>query len=331
MVDACGLPFATMFMDKCVLDEGHPRYIGMYDGKLMNEQVRAFVEGCDCVLGIGAMLTDFNSGAFTAQLDQSKSINIMHHSVRVGRAMYNNVEMKDVLVALAKELQRKEVRAAKAPGLAEPDGKPNERITVQYLYPRWQQMLSPGDILVTETGTSSLGLSFAKMPKGSTFLNQALWGAIGWATPAAFGAALAAPDRRTILVTGEGSHQLTAQEVSQFHRFGLRPIIFVLNNDGYLIERLLCKNPKFNQGKELDGASNVENPRDGVRSGVNGTPSFFVNGRHHQGASISPTLSRRSSRISPPPRARSGSTRSRAQRRQNRTPEAERTPLQPSQ
>jgi indolepyruvate decarboxylase len=45
------------------------------------------------------------------------------------------------------------------------------------------------------------------------------------------------------LITGEGSHQLTAQEVSQFHRFGLKPIIFVLNNNGYLIERMLCKNP----------------------------------------------------------------------------------------
>jgi indolepyruvate decarboxylase len=91
VVDASGLPFATMLMDKCVLDEEHPSYIGMYDGKLMEEQIRAFVEGCDCVLGIGAMLTDFSSGAFTAQIDRSKSINIMHHSVRVGSAVYNNI------------------------------------------------------------------------------------------------------------------------------------------------------------------------------------------------------------------------------------------------
>jgi len=106
LVDASGLPFATMFMDKCVLDETHPNYIGMYHGKLMNEQVRTFVEGCDCVLGIGAMLTDLNSGAFTAQIDRSKSINIMHNSVRVGSAVYNNVKMKDVLVALAKKLEQ---------------------------------------------------------------------------------------------------------------------------------------------------------------------------------------------------------------------------------
>lgn len=244
VVDASGLPFATMLMDKCVLDETHPNYIGMYDGRLMNEEVRAFVEGCDCVLGIGAMLTDFNTGAFTARIDRSKSINIMHDRVRVGTAVYNNVGMKDVLVALAARFSRKDVRAPKVRGLGEPVGKSGDKITVEYLYPRWQKMLKEDDILVCETGTVSMGLAFATMPKGSTFQNQTLWGAIGWATPAAFGAALSSPRRRTILVTGEGSHQLTAQEVSQFHRFGLKPIIFVLNNGGYLIERLLGKEPE---------------------------------------------------------------------------------------
>jgi indolepyruvate decarboxylase len=90
-----------------------------------------------------------------------------------------------------------------------------------------------------------MGLGFALMPKGATFHNQTLWGSIGWATPAAVGAAVAAPDRRVVLVTGEGSHQLTAQEVGLFGRLGLKPVIFVLNNNGYLIERLLCKDPEI--------------------------------------------------------------------------------------
>ena len=97
--------------------------------------------------------------------------------------------------------------------------------------------------MIAETGTASMGLGFAHMPQGATFHNQTLWGSIGWATPAAFGAAVAAPDRRVVLMTGEGSHQLTAQEIGQFGRLGLKPIIFVLNNSGYLIERLLCKDP----------------------------------------------------------------------------------------
>jgi indolepyruvate decarboxylase len=90
-----------------------------------------------------------------------------------------------------------------------------------------------------------MGLAFGLMPKGATFHNQTLWGAIGWATPAAFGAAVAAPDRRIVLITGEGSHQLTVQEIAQLGRRGLKPIIFVLNNSGYLIERLLCKDPEI--------------------------------------------------------------------------------------
>jgi indolepyruvate decarboxylase len=51
------------------------------------------------------------------------------------------------------------------------------------------------------------------------------------------------PDRRVVLVTGDGSHQLTAQEIGQFARLGLKPVVFVLNNEDYLIERLLCKDP----------------------------------------------------------------------------------------
>ena len=88
-----------------------------------------------------------------------------------------------------------------------------------------------------------MGLVNSRLPEGAVFHNQTLWGSIGWATPASFGAAIAAPGKRVILITGEGSHQMTVQEISQFERYGLKPIIFCVNNDGYLIERLLCINP----------------------------------------------------------------------------------------
>jgi indolepyruvate decarboxylase len=243
-VDACGLPFATMFMDKSVLEEQQPAYIGMYDGKLMDESVRTFVESCDLVMIIGAMMTDFNTGAFTAHLDPEKTINIRHHRTQVGSKVYPNVEMKDVLSELTSRVKK---RIGKAPikpvSRGAEVGNGSDPITVEALYPRWANFLKPDDILVVETGTSSMGLGFALLPKGATFHNQTLWGSIGWATPAAFGAAVAAPDHRLVLVTGEGSHQLTVQEISQFGRRGLKPIVFVLNNSGYLIERLLCKNP----------------------------------------------------------------------------------------
>lgn len=246
LVDASGLPFATMFADKSVLEEQQPAYVGMYDGKLMDESVREFVESCDVVLAIGTMMTDFNTGAFTARLDMEKTVDIGHHHTKVGSKLYQNVEMRDILGELTRRVTKRSGEPPVHPGsLGRVVGSRRDPITAEALYARWANFFKPNDIIIAESGTSSMGLAFALMPKGAVFHNQTLWGSIGWATPASFGAALAAPERRVVLVTGEGSHQLTAQEISQFGRRGLSPIVFVLNNSGYLIERLLCKDPNI--------------------------------------------------------------------------------------
>jgi indolepyruvate decarboxylase len=245
-VDASGLPFATMLMDKSTLEEQQPAYIGMYEGKLMDEAVREYVESSDAVVMIGSILTDFSTGAFTAHLDPEKTIDIRHHLTQVGTKVYPNVEMKDVLAELARRVTRRNQKPPLEPGSLGPvKGAGSDPITADALYARWANFIRPNDIVFTETGTSGFGMAFALLPKGAKFYNQTLWGAIGYATPAAFGAAVAAPDRRVVLITGEGSHQLTAQEISQFGRRGLKPIVFVLNNSGYLIERLLCKDPNI--------------------------------------------------------------------------------------
>jgi indolepyruvate decarboxylase len=241
-VDASGLPFATMFADKSVLGENHPGYIGMYAGRLMGEPVRAFVESCDVVVMIGAMLTDGNTAGHTVRLDLDKTIDIGHHRTTVGSTVYRDVEMAEILGQLSGRITKRAQRPAIALETLGPIvGGGEDPITADALYPRWADFFRPDDVIITDTGTSSLGLAFARLPKGAEFHNQTLWASIGWATPAAFGAAVGAPHRRVILITGEGSHQMTVQEIGQFGRHGLHPIIFVLNNSGYLSERMLCK------------------------------------------------------------------------------------------
>jgi indolepyruvate decarboxylase len=242
LVETWGLPFATMFADKSVLGEDHPNYIGMYVGRLMGEPVRAFVESCDAVMLIGAVLTDGNTAGHTVRLDPGKTINIGHHRTTVGTTVYRNVEMADILAQLSERGAKRAQRPAIAPETLGPIvGGGEDPITADGLYPRLANFFRPHDVILTDTGTSSLGLAFAQLPQGAEFHNQTLWASIGWATPAAFGASVGNPDRRLILITGEGSHQMTAQEISQFDRHGLRPIVLVLNNSGYLSERMLCK------------------------------------------------------------------------------------------
>jgi len=82
------------------------------------------------------------------------------------------------------------------------------------------------------------------LPDGAGYEGQSLSASIGWGTPAALGVAVAAPDRRVVMIGGEGAHQLTAQEIGQFYKFGLKPVFIVINNDGYLVERYTCRDPE---------------------------------------------------------------------------------------
>ena len=77
------------------------------------------------------------------------------------------------------------------------------------------------------------------MYKDNTFIGQPLWGSIGYTLPATLGTQIANPYRRNILLIGDGSLQLTVQSLSTMIRQNLNPVIFVINNDGYTVERMI--------------------------------------------------------------------------------------------
>jgi indolepyruvate decarboxylase len=155
------------------------------------------------------------------------------------------VRLADVLAEFAKLKPSSSRYRGTPPGLAPVNGKPSDKITMDALYPRYAAFLRAGDTVVLETGSTSLGVTPMVLADGVRLEAQVLWGSIGWATPAAFGVSLADPARRTVLITGEGSHQLTANDIGAMGRFGAKVIVFVLNNSGYLIERALEENPNW--------------------------------------------------------------------------------------
>ncbi len=97
-------------------------------------------------------------------------------------------------------------------------------------------VIRAGDVLIADGGTSyaSAGLD---LPPDCTFVSQLIWGSIGYSVGSLLGTLAAAPDRRHLLFVGDGSFQLTAQEVSTILRHDYKPVIFLINNGGYLIER----------------------------------------------------------------------------------------------
>ena len=119
----------------------------------------------------------------------------------------------------------------------------NNHLKVDEIFPLIQDFLDENDTIIVETGIISFPGSNIRLKKSSNYISQTMWGSIGWATPASFGAAMADRSKRPILFTGEGSHQLTVQELANMFKFGIKPVIFVLNNSGYTIERVLSNNP----------------------------------------------------------------------------------------
>ena len=245
-IEALGCPFATTLMEKCVIDESHPQFAGMYAGAASEPKTQQLVEGADLVLDLGGVnLNDITTAAYSAKLDSSRFITVGLNDVRIGDDVIAGVRLADVLAQLAKLKPPSAPYRAASRGLAPVSGKPSDRITMDALYPRYAAFLRAGDTIVLETGSTSSGITPMILPNGVRVEAQVLWGSIGWATPAAFGIALADPDRRTVLITGEGSHQLTANDIGAMGRYGANVIVVVLNNSGYLIERALEENPNW--------------------------------------------------------------------------------------
>jgi len=245
-IEALGCPFATTSMEKCIIDESHPQFAGMYAGALSADKTRPLVEDAELVLDLGGIsLNDETTMGFSGRLDAARFVSIGLHDVRIGEHVFGNVRLADMLAALAK-LQSPALPYRRTP--EQPPrvtGNASGKITMDVLYARYAAFIRPGDSVVLESGSSSFGISPMMLADDVQVHLQMLWGSIGWATGAAFGIALADPNRRTILITGEGSHQLTANEIGNMGRFGANPIIFVLNNDGYLVERALEVNPDW--------------------------------------------------------------------------------------
>ncbi len=245
-IETLGCPFATTAMEKSVIDESHPQFAGLYAGVLSSNGAREIVEGAEVVIDLGGInLNDENTTGFTARLDPARFISIGLNDVRIGGQVFGNVRLADTLAALAK-LKSPAASYKRTPeNNPTINGKPSDKITMEALYPRYAKFIRSGDNVVLESGSSSFGVTSMPLPDDVQVHIQMLWGSIGWATGAAFGIALANLKRKTILVTGEGSHQLTANEIGNMGRFGANPIILCLNNDGYMVERALEPNPDW--------------------------------------------------------------------------------------
>jgi TPP-dependent 2-oxoacid decarboxylase len=249
LLEKTGLPAASMFIGKADFLEQHPQCIGAYQGAGSLEQVRDYVETADTVLFLGVVLSDFNLGGFTAKLSTDQVVLALDQQVNSAARSYADVPLSELIDGLLEALPA-----------GEPDGAapqhqfshrtdqpfevvPNAQMTNKRFYDRMAHFIRAGDIVAADAGCA-INATQLQFPQGVTYLASCYWASIGMGFGAAFGACMAAgPRQRVIALEGDGSFQMSAQELSSMARYGCPAIVFVVNNQGYTAERLIHDGP----------------------------------------------------------------------------------------
>ncbi|XP_010034573.2 pyruvate decarboxylase 1 [Eucalyptus grandis] len=242
LADACGYPIAVMPSAKGLVPEHHPRFIGTYWGAVSTAFSAEIVESADAYLFAGPIFNDYSSVGYSLLLKREKAIIVQPDRVVVANGpAFGCVLMKDFLHLLAQKLEFNSTAYENYRRIYVPEGiplkcDPDEPLRVNVLFQHIQKMLSQDTAVIAETGDSWFNCQKLKLPEGCGYEFQMQYGSIGWSVGATLGYAQSVPDKRVIACIGDGSFQVTAQDISTMIRCGQKTIIFLINNGGYTIE-----------------------------------------------------------------------------------------------
>jgi len=268
LVGKSGIRFATTIMGKSVVNEELPGFVGVYAGSMSNEMARAAVESSDCVLNLGAMLTDLDTGIFTANLDPARMIAVGAESLSIRRHYFQGIGLATFLDALCKAnlVSRGPLPPSchAGPDSFEPIG--SGAVSIARLFECLDAELSENIAVIADPGDALFGAIDLTIHSRSEFIACAYYASLGFAVPASIALQLAEPQWRPLVLVGDGAFQMTGMEISTAARYELTPIVVVLDNNGYGTERPM-----------LDGCFNDVHPW-----AVSKLPQIFDSGRGYE-------------------------------------------------
>ena len=298
LIDKTQIPVAATILSKSVISELHPLFIGIYEGAVGQEKARQYVEFSDCLIILGATLSDITLGMFTAQIDQRRIIYVGAEKLSVMYHHYDNIEIQDFFDALIDApLARKQKSILySSSSLATPAHKdltitsslpkctPGKKITVKYVFEYLNSTLTDDMIVLADVGDALFAGADLIIRGNTRFLSPAYYASLGFAVSASIGAQLADQTLRPLVIVGDGAFQMTGMELSTALRYKLNPIVVVLNNGTYLTEQLM-----------LDGAFNDLQPWNysSIPQVIGGGQGFHIESEDQLNYAFSTALSQR--------------------------------------
>lgn len=246
IAETFNIPIASTLLSKSVIPETHPLYIGVYSGGLSEVVTQDYVESSDCLILLGAFLSDVFMGMNTAKLDRRNTILATSEKMRVGLHTYDNVLLKDFLEGLAKQAMPKRTftNPYQLTELAPlTDKERTDALDSESFFRILGLTIAKDATVVCDTGDALLGAIGLRTTQQSNFLADAYYLSMGFAVPATIGAMAANPKSRAYCIVGDGAFQMTGMELSTCAKYGQHPIVCILNNDGYGTQRHIIDGP----------------------------------------------------------------------------------------
>ena len=246
------IPVASTLLSKSIISEGHPLSVGVYSGPLSDAAVQEYVEASDCVIMLGAFITDvwFGFMGSIEKLNRKNAIVANRRKVQVASRTYESVMLDDFLNKLldAPITKRELGQLPPATPMPEPlnDEERENALSMESFFRLVDLHVQKNSTIVCDTGDSLFGAMKLHIDASNTFLADAYYLSMGFAVPAAIGACAAQPDKRVVAIVGDGAFQMTGMELSTALKFGMKPIILLINNDGYGTQRFIIDGP-FNE------------------------------------------------------------------------------------
>lgn len=244
LAERLNVPVALTMMGLGALADDHPLLLGplgMHGAYVANVAVNE----ADLVLALGVRFDDRVVGNPVAFARHAKIVHIDVDAAEIGKnkpvTLGVHADLRDALQGLLAVAERREVapwhaylnecRTAhplRAPQAAAPSG---DVLTGVDVITALAGMLPAEAVVTTGVGQHQMwAMQHLRLRQARTFLSSAGFGTMGFGLPAAIGAKVALPDVPVIDIDGDGSLNMTVNELSTCRRYGLGVKVLVINN-----------------------------------------------------------------------------------------------------
>jgi len=252
LVERMNIPIASTLLGKSIIREDHPLYVGVYGGLIGRDDVQQFINDSDCLLILGSILSDVEDlDTRSPLLFEGRIIHATADRVAIKHHRYESIKFQDFVQALVQApLPSFPLRTPPGRTVTHaPQRGPDLPVTLESLFRHLDTVLTDKTIVIADVGESLFAAADLHVRHRFEFLSPAYYTSMGFAVPAALGASCADPSLRPIVLVGDGAFQMTGTELASCVRYGLAPIVVLLNNRGYSTEREILEGP-FNDVHE---------------------------------------------------------------------------------